>query len=287
VTLAGGELTSGGELGSTTRHESADVVLTADRVETKYMLEQPVLRRLLRELSANVPVHRFQGEGANQLPDPQHFVTSVYFDTATHRHYQAALDDHESNVKLRAREYYDLLPSLAELATDERQIVRDQPWVWLELKQRDHGRSRKLRCRLPKREVAAFFRGERAAEQALTGDVTERAALLDYVRTLGEPLLPSCVVNYRRVALQDDAGRLRITLDLDVGYYPPPGDLWTRTEALVRGTLGPSARTERAALVEIKRIGAAPLWLERALSGVGAHALPFSKFVCAVRAVHG
>ena len=114
----------------------ADAAITADRAETKYLLDQRAVRALVQVVSEQLSVHRFVGEGANLLPDPHHYVTSIYFDTPLHEHYQRAVADAEHNVKIRAREYYDLMPSLAELATDASQIVRYQPWLWLEVKRR-------------------------------------------------------------------------------------------------------------------------------------------------------
>jgi len=280
---------------------SADAAITADRVETKYLLDRAAVRVFVQQALRKLPEHRFVGEGANLLPDPQHFVTSIYFDTATQAHYRAAVSDVEHNVKIRAREYYDLMPSLAELATEPGQIVRYQPWVWFEVKQRDQGRSRKLRFRLPKRDVPAFFRGEHPAfarvelggsehepteHDAQTHDASELSSIVDYLRTLKDPLVPSCIVNYRRLALQDATGTLRITVDLDIGYYAAPGDLWARSHALVRGTFGRPAKIERCALVEVKRGGPAPAWLEHELHGLSVRAVPYSKFVHAAGAVH-
>ena len=265
----------------------ADAAITADRAETKYLLDRGAVRAFVQLAQSQLAVHRFVGEGANLLPDPQHFVTSIYFDSKDHEHLRAALDDEEHNVKIRAREYYDLMPSLAELATDPSQIVRYQPWVWFEVKQREHGRSKKLRFRLDKREVPAFFRGEHPAFAAAHSDASELSGIVRYLRSLDEPLRPSCIVNYRRLALQDASASLRVTVDLEVGYYPAPSDLWTRSHALVRGTFGAPAETEPRALVEVKGAGATPAWLTRELARLGVSPVSYSKFVHAARAVHG
>ena len=277
----------------------ADAALTADRAETKYLLPRSGVRAFVQLAASKLAVHRFVGEGANLLPDPQHFVTSIYFDSVDHEHFRAAVADEEHNVKIRAREYYDLMPSLAELATDSSQIVRYQPWVWFEVKQRVQGRSRKLRFRLDKRDVPAFFRGEHAAfsrsrpetpgaaREGDAGDASELADIVRYLRSLSEPLQPSCLVNYRRLALQDASASLRVTVDLEVSYYAAPSDLWTRSHALVRGTFGAPAFTESSALVEVKSTGAAPPWLGRELARLGVSPVSYSKFVHAARAVHG
>ena len=107
-------------------------------------------------LCDELPLHRFTGERANSLPGANHYITTVYFDTPSDRHYREALTGGRS-VKVRAREYYDLHPSLAEVATSSDDIVRYDPWLWFELKRREAGCSEKRRFRLPKPDVPAFF----------------------------------------------------------------------------------------------------------------------------------
>jgi hypothetical protein len=265
-----------------------DGAMTADREESKYLLPRARLASFVRVLRANVPEHRFTGAGANRLPGADHFVTTVYFDTPSHAQLRAACADQAHNVKIRAREYYDLHGSLAELATDAAQIVRYQPWAFFEIKRRSGGRTQKQRFRLEKREVTAFFRGEHAAfscsEQALT---PELAAIVAYRRTLSEPLVPSCVVNYQRLAFQDERETLRVTVDLDIGYYAAADDLWSRAQPLVRGTFGAPRAVERDALVEIKLRSAAAPWLTELLRSAGLLPLAYSKFVRAGQVVHG
>lgn len=273
----------------------ADAAITGDRAETKYLLGRGAVRAFVQLAAQKLHVHRFVGEGANLLPDAHHYVTSIYFDTPSHAHYRAAVADAEHNVKIRAREYYDLMPSLAELATDPGQIVRYQPWVWFEVKRRVEGRSQKLRFRLDKQDVPAFFRGAPEAQQPASAlgphqaqeSADTRADIVAYLRTLEEPLVPSCIVNYRRLALQDATATLRVTVDVDVGFYAAPSDLWTRSTALVRGTFGTPAGVEPSALVEVKSAGPAPAWVERELTRLGVRAVSYSKFVHAARAVHG
>lgn len=262
--------------------------ITADRDESKYLLPRAKLPSFLRELRTRMPLHHFEGEGANKLPDPQHFVTTVYFDTPSHAQLRAANLDVEHNVKIRAREYYDLHVSLAELATDPSQIVRYQPWVWFEIKRRDGGRTQKQRFRLAKREVTSFFEGHHAAFQRDPAELTsDLADIVAYRRSLGEALVPSCVVNYQRLAFQNASGSLRITVDVDIGFYAAPPDLWMRSQALVRGTFGSACAVERDALVEVKQRGEQAPWLRELLERTHMQPTGYSKFVRAGRAVHG
>jgi hypothetical protein len=280
---------------------AADERLTADRNEVKYLMGRDRLTVLAAALARRLPSHRFTGEGANHLPDPHSFVTTVYFDTPSRAHLHAARDDWERNVKVRAKEYYDLHPSLAELATDPEQIVRYQPWLWFELKRRQGLRTSKLRFRLRKRDVPAFFGGGQVDLAAMTPPSDDPAApaaagqqeglrgILEHCRSLPEPLSAACLVNYRRLSWQSRGGEtgLRVTVDLDLGFFAPPADLWTRQRALVRSALGPVRGGEARAVVEVKSLGTLPAWLEDLMAEVGAVPTRYSKFLNAAERLNG
>jgi len=275
----------------------SDERLTADRDETKYLVGGDRLEPLLALLGTHLPPHRFTGEGANRLPGARHLVTTIYFDTPARTHYRTAIGDADHNVKIRAKEYYDLHPSLAELATDPADIVRYQPWIWFEMKRRDGVRTIKHRFRLPKQDVPACLNGGQVVPEALalpaSGVVpaeSERAGIREivaYCRALGEPLAASCLLNYRRLSWQEPDGDLRVTLDSELRFYDVPDDLWQRQRALVRDALGAARASEPRAVLEIKRRSSQPAWLESFL--VGENVLParFSKFVAASTVVHG
>jgi hypothetical protein len=212
--------------------------------------------------------------------------------------FRTAVNDFEHNVKIRAKEYYDLHPSLAELATDPTQIVRYQRWLWFELKRRDGTHTSKRRFRLRKHEVSTFFsQGRRAPDslvppqlgcEPLAAGLDESLQeIVDYCQALDEPLSASCLVNYRRLSWQSPAADLRVTVDLGLTFYAPPDDLFTREHALVRSTLGQARGGQRQAVLEIKRHAALPDWLEVALERAGVESMPFSKFESASRVVLG
>jgi hypothetical protein len=273
----------------------ADRQLTLDRDELKYAIPAHRLGAFVRALRAHLRPHRFTGEGANLLPEAQHFTTTVYFDTPSRALLRAAATEPERNVKLRVREYYDVHSSLAELATDPAQIVRHQPWVFLELKQRTGTRTFKHRLRVERAELAAFFQAPDATASVPNpgagprpdGWAEERAAILLFRASLAEPLAPSCVANYRRLALEDESGRLRVTLDVELGCYAAPGDLWTRRGPLTRESLGPPCAAAPTCLLEVKLRDATPAWLAHALEQAQAKRERISKFVLASEAVHG
>jgi hypothetical protein len=274
-----------------------DERMTADRDETKYLLPSDRAKPLLALLARHLPLHRFTGEGANRLPDAWHLVTTIYFDTPTRTHHRAAIGDVDHNVKIRAKEYYDLHPSLAELATDPADIVRYQPWVWFEMKRRDGVRTVKHRFRLPKRDVPACLAGGRVTPEALALPMTgfapsesERSGIREvvaYCRGLDAPLSASCLVNYRRLSWQDLPGDLRVTLDSDVAFFAVPDDLWQRRRALVREALGPPRGHESRAILEVKSRGDEPGWLRDFLRDAELAPARYSKFASAATFVYG
>lgn len=261
-----------------------DKAMTADREEKKFLIPHGALEHLRGELDHHLSRHRYTGNDANRLPEAQHFVTTIYFDTAAHTQLTRAEQDPRHNVKVRAKEYYDMHPTLAEVAVSPEEIVHCKPWLWFEIKQRNGDRTEKWRCRVAKREMLGFFDGTQAAQ---VGDPdSERARIASQCQQLGEGMEASCLVNYQRVAWQDPSAKLRVTLDFDVAFYAPPRDLWTRNYALLRSTLGPAMAVEPWLILEVKTRGDAPEWLEQALAACGAQESGFSKFVRAGRALY-
>jgi hypothetical protein len=270
------------------QHEAApERALTRDRDETKYVIHPLRIAGLLRVLSAELNKHRYTGEGANRLPDAQHYTTTVYFDTASRALYRAARENPVYNQKLRARAYYDVHSSLAELATSPDQFVRQDPWIFLELKQRDQTRTSKHRLRLKPTELVSFLGAGMTAEALGNEQSSDRAAILDFCSSRSEPLAPSAVVSYRRVSFEDGAGALRVTLDLDVAFFAPPRHLFQTERALLRGGFGKPVGSAPLCLLEVKRRSETPAWLARALEDSGAREETFSKFILASEAVHG
>jgi hypothetical protein len=266
-----------------------DAAITAQRVETKYLVATARLPALSRAIAAHLTQHRFSGEGAHRLPNAEHHVTTLYFDTHARAYYAAARANRLSHVKLRAKEYYDLYPALAELATEPEQIVRYQPWLWFELKRREGLITSKRRFRFPKSAAASLFR-ERQRDVALSGDAAERAdaeALIEHVRAQTESIAPSALVNYRRLSFQNAESTLRVTIDLGLAYFAVPGDLFERASPLTRSELGKPVGVEPRAVVEVKRLATEPDWLLLALGEAAGPACSFSKFLAASEAVHG
>jgi hypothetical protein len=260
----------------------AEAQITAERQERKYAVPRDRVKRFVAAMDAQLGRHRFTGDGANRLPGAHHFVTTIYFDTAARDVFRSAAGA-ERSLKIRAKEYYDLHPSLTPLARDPRDLVRYQPVLWLEVKERDGDVTAKKRVVLPKARIPEFLAGE-YAEIPGTPEAREVGRVC---RGFASPLGAACLVNYRRLAWQSTGHDVRVTLDVGLGFFRPPADLWSRRHALVREALGAPAGEESSGIIEIKTLDGLPGALAAALDAVGAQRVPYSKFESASRAVHG
>ena len=275
--------------------DGRDARMTAHRRETKHLVTGEQARVIAAAVAAHLTPHRYAGPGASALPGAHHYVTTIYFDTPSRALFRAARASAAQHLKLRAKEYYDLHPDLTETATDPRQLVRYQPILWLELKEKDGAHTGKRRIGIPKVDVPAFFAlGRVTAEMVRIQEDAFGAAgrsVLEAVAALcagcAEPLHADSLVNYRRTAWQDDGGELRVTIDSKLTFYAPPRDLWTRGWALVRETLGPPRGADSRRVLEIKSHGEPPRWLVDALAAARVEPVAFSKFEVAAGAVHG
>jgi hypothetical protein len=268
------------------RPSTPDEVMTSDRLETKYLISPDRIGVLARALVPQLPAHSYSGPGASLMHDAHHFATTIYFDTPSQLLWQAACADIDHSVKVRAREYYDLQPNLAHVTAAPATVVPFDAKIWLELKRRITSQTLKHRFQIAKREVPAFLRGARGpAGEASQPVDSERQHIANYCHGVGEPLSASCLVNYRRLSFQDPDAMLRVTIDLDVTFYAPPADLWTRKCALLPTTLGVSRGHEPRAVVEVKRRTALPAWLEEAIDDARGEQTSFSKFILAGEAV--
>jgi hypothetical protein len=289
------ESPSDGHAGALESGPSWDHLMTADRSERKLLVAPSAAIELARTLNLHLTPHRFEGPGATQLPGGRFFATTIYFDTKDRDLYRAASGHTDANLKLRAREYYSLHPSLTQVVTDPKQLVRFTPTLWLEIKAKVGSRTKKRRIGIPKRDVPGFFGAGTitpamlAVQRDTYGD--DAARVLDEVVAIcnqhESPLEADVLINYCRNAWQSDDGALRVTLDRNVSFIQPPADIWQRQHALVRETLPRPAAVLPDSVLELKSRGPLPDWLADAVRDLRLADAAFSKFVAGSRAVHG
>jgi SPX domain protein involved in polyphosphate accumulation len=221
-------------------------------------------------------------------PSASHYVTSLYFDSASHEIAHACAHEHDS-TKLRAREYFD--------RSSERGIVTEA-LLWFEVKARMGAHTRKLRFSIPTDEVQAFLSEGVISERMIALQRTRWGASAEAVleeisklcsRTAG-PLRPDCVAHYRRRAWQDQDAHTRVTLDTELAFYRPPANLLREVFSLREVVTGEPVLRADHCVIEIKLHGERPAWLRALIDASNLEpeptsGAPFSKFLAASRAV--
>lgn len=211
------------------------------RVEKKYLLTKEQQAALMARI------------GGYLAPDPFPHATicSLYLDTPDHRiirHSREAVDYKE---KLRLRSY----------GTPD-----DEATVFLELKKKFGGVVYKRREAMPLREVLQYLSGGPAPKD------TQIMRELDYAMQFYHQPAPAMFIAYERDAwfVRDDE-QIRITFDSNARYRAAGLDLRA-------GSGGTALLPQDTVILEVKTIGAMPLWLADALCDC--HILPgsFSKY---------
>jgi len=199
------------------------------------------------------------------------FRSSVYLDVPGHELAKAALADGSRTLKLRVKDYYQIVDGAPRF--DER--------CWLEVKLRSGPMVEKSRFEAPRGKLASILE----TGPPITPDPVRRAAqeAFEGVRG-GRPLAPLVVAHYRRWTYQDDDSRFRVTFDDGLSFHLPPRDAFGESVPIcARQYLPPPLIAEPAWIVEVKSLGLAPEWIEEALGGV--EPVDYSKFMTGVRAL--
>lgn len=265
---------------------AADEAMTADRSELTYLVPRAASLELARFFDERLPCHHYRDQGQASRLAPDHFVTTVYFDTPSRRLLRAARSQAFPNFKLRAKEYYDVRSPPDELGAGAAPMVHAPGELWFELKQRSGVRTQKHRVRLSKGELSRWLLERTEPEPGgYVGREVDAQLLQGFLAAEPEPLSPVSLVNYQRSSWQSDEGELRVTLDSSLAFYVPPADLFQR-RALLREELGAACSSEPRAVLEMKYRGAAlPSAFAARLSRLGLEPIEHSKFVRSASAV--
>ena len=215
---------------------------TFERVEKKYLLTRQQTAAFSAALSGRMAVDRY---GA-------HTIQNIYYDTPSYELIRASLDKPAYKEKLRVRSYG--VPK------------RDDP-VFVELKKKVDGVVYKRRVSMPLCDASRFLRGGRRPSDADGQICNELQYALNFYGAQ-----PMAFVAYDRVAMAgvDDA-EFRLTLDEGVRYRMDDLDL-------SRGSYGKRLLPAGATLLEVKTVGALPMWFARILSELGIYPVTFSKY---------
>ena len=235
--------------------------LTGVRREVKYLLDSEKAKNAYEQLSKRVAPKIVDGASRN-------YRVSIYLDTEDKSFSRAELKNSEKSTKMRVKEYYQLenaSPLLSDLS-------------WLEVKIRAGQMVEKSRFAVANGAIAdCLSRGP-----APMVDSKDQAACEAFEMTrAGNPLIPIVVVHYRRATLQDKDAKLRITFDDQITFHVPPRDLISDRLPCTRGSLPPPLLVEPRFVVEVKSLGAVPIWVEDVLGGH--NQVAYSKFHTGVK----
>ncbi|MBO6055104.1 MAG: polyphosphate polymerase domain-containing protein [Oscillospiraceae bacterium] len=216
-------------------------VTVMKRYEMKYLLNGEQTAFLRESLKGHMEVDRFGRTS----------IASLYYDTPNKQLVRASLEKPLFKEKIRLRSYG---------------IASECSPVYLELKRKAFGIVYKRRVETTIPQVRRFFSGE----ENIFGDSQisrELTAFRDYY----QPLVPSCMIIYDRIAYFEPDGDLRLTIDENPRYRM---DLLDLTKSMHGISLLGSGCT----ILEIKVQDAVPLWLSEILSAGEIRKTSFSKY---------
>ncbi|MDR2932836.1 MAG: polyphosphate polymerase domain-containing protein [Oscillospiraceae bacterium] len=218
--------------------------MTFQRHEKKYLVPPNRLSSLLDALDAYM------------RPDEYglHTISSLYYDTADFTLIRKSLDKPAFKQKLRLRSYG---------------VPGETDTVYLELKKKLSGVTYKRRMAMPLWRARDYM--DHAAIPPESRANRQTFGEIDWF-VKREPLAPKTLLSYDRIALYGKNDRdFRMTLDANIRWRDHNLDLGMGDYG--RSLCGPGMR-----LLEIKTMGALPLWLCDILSELELYPQSFSKY---------
>lgn len=225
-------------------------IATFQRYEKKYLLNLTQYQALLPVLEQHMTPDIYCKNGE------EYEIYGLYYDTENSDLIRHSLSHPYYKEKLRVRSYW--IPRSPE-----------EP-VFVELKKKIGGITTKRRAQLPLQEAYRMLAG---GAPPVMSDYLSREVLLEISGFLYiYEVRPAVYISYKRLALTGkDDPNLRITFDRDI---------CTRREKLLleTGSFGSLLIPEEDRLMEIKTLGALPVWLVRELSAQKIYSQGFSKY---------
>lgn len=215
---------------------------TFQRYEKKYLLNEKTYRLLRRRLQDKVSVDNY-GKTT---------ICNIYFDTPNYQLVRTSLEKPVYKEKLRLRSYG---------------IPEEGDMVFAELKKKYKGVVYKRREKLELIEAEHYLYDKR--QVSAPSQITKE---IDWFFRFYQGLEPSMYISYDRVAMYGlEDSNMRITFDSNI--------LWRKEELwLEAGSWGNSLIPYNWRLMEIKILGAMPVWLSSTLDELRIYPVSFSKY---------
>ena len=216
----------------------ANVILTMNRVEMKYVLTNAQLSYLKSALDSYMKVDQY-GKTS---------IASLYYDTPDYRLIRTSLEKPEYKEKIRLRSYG---------------LANEQTKLFLELKRKVSGLVYKRRIALKEKDATSILDGDLYNDEQISKEIM-------YFSNYYKNLVPAFLIIYDRVAYFDPNSDLRLTIDENPRYRTKELNLHTSLD-------GTPLLENGGAILEIKVQCAMPLWLTKILSEGGIYQSSFSK----------
>lgn len=211
------------------------------RREQKYLLDESQRQALEATMKAYMEPDRYACSD----------IRNIYYDTSDYRLIRRSLEKPAYKEKLRLRCYGS---------------VTGKDTVFLEMKKKYKGTVYKRRVSIPLEKAVAYM-----ADPAARLDAGQIGREIDYFKDFYKGLQPALYLSYNRLAWHSADDSLRVTLDWNICYRTDNVDLATEPG-------GEQLLQPGQALLEIKAVGAMPLWLAQLLSSQQIRQVSFSKY---------
>lgn len=215
---------------------------TFQRRELKYLLDPWQKSAVFSAMQGHMQGDRY----------PDSAISNIYFDTPDFLLIRRSLEKPIYKEKLRMRSYG---------------IAKEGGTVFVELKKKYRSMVYKRRVPMELSQAESYL-----SYNPPTGKACQIRKEIDYFLDFYQPLQPAMFLSYQReafVGIQEQG--LRVTFDKDI--------LWRREQITLRsGAYGVSALEPGFTLMEVKAVGAIPLWLAKVFSENGIYKTSFSKY---------
>ncbi|RPA65011.1 polyphosphate polymerase domain-containing protein [Aerococcus agrisoli] len=219
------------------------------RKETKYILDEEKFHAFFHDLQEEMQVDEYG----------QHTILSLYFDTDDFQLIRKSMDKPVYKEKFRIRAYG---------------VPCEGSMIFLEIKKKVQGIVYKRRVPMQYEEYVHWL--ETGEFPVHTGNVTSISKQIEeeitWLFKQNKNLQPKVLIAYDRVSLFDkEDGEFRVTFDQNIRY---------RNDhlALVQGDVGEPVAPGLGILMEVKALGAYPLWFVALLDKYEIRKSSFSKY---------
>lgn len=214
------------------------------RKEHKYIIDSTKYDQFIIDLQKHMSIDKYG----------LHTIMSLYYDTDDFLLIRHSMEKPTYKEKLRVRSY---------------QTPNNDTTVFLELKKKIQGTVYKRRIELPYREYLKLETTKKLSENI---ERTQTYREIDWVYKRYKTLQPRVLISYDRLSFfTPDDSNFRVTFDHDIRFR-------THDLSLKNGSYGKLVAPEIGVLMEVKVLGAYPLWFVDLLNKYHLRKSSFSKY---------